>query len=492
MLAAALWIAARPGPSGGPQSARDDTLRPILLAVAIGAAYFGLLFLFGSERPMYDVAARRFCDTLAVDNQLPQMFASHLMLGEDPRNLAYGWWFSSERPPLQAACDLLVACPLTAAGFDLDTAAQSLGIWLQLAWVPAIWAWLRSLGTPARTSMLLLAALAPCGFFLVNTDFPWPKLLSASMVVGGYVLLLCPSGDPLGGGASLRKAGCSGGLMALGCLAHSGVAFSLIGLVPLAAFYLRPVSRPGLAVLGSAAASFILVMLPWLAYQHWYDARPDFLVKWHLGGVMVRDSRSVWAALAASYRAQTFWGLVHTRLINLGRLVEGPWREWLLVSGSDQDARRRAEYYSTFFAIGWWNLGFVAALLLRRGKAVQPGARVHPGAGPSAGLAAAFLWCALTLAVWVLLMFLPQSTVIHQGSYVTLLVLFPALALALWRLSPALLVFVSLAGLVNFLCVWLPPASSRPGTLHPGAACVAAMGALGLAALVLSSFRATD
>jgi hypothetical protein len=67
----------------------------------------------------------------------------------------------------------------------------------------------------------------------------------------------------------------------------------------------------------------------------------------------------------------------------------------------------------------------------------------------------AFAWAVLTLAVWVALLFDPNTAFIHHGSFVPLLILFPLGALALWRLHPVAFAVVAVVQSITFLLTWL-------------------------------------
>jgi len=453
----------------GPEAQRDSAT-PLFLAVAVGMAYFGILFLHGSERPMYEVAARRFCDKLAVDSQLPEMFAEHLIRGEDPRRLASGWWFSSERPPLQCACDLVLAYPIAASGTDFDTAAQAAGIWLQLSWVLAAWGWLRTLSASAGAAVLVIGSLAATGFFAVNTVYVWPKLLAAAMVVAGFSLIFLVPADELETG----RFAAAGGLVALGLLSHASVAFSLFGLLPLALMRFR---RHRLHSWSAAAAVFAALVLPWTAYQRWYDPPGNYLVKWYMGGARIRDDRGVSETIISAYRSAPLAALVHARITNIQSMFKGPWSEWSPVNGTDLAELRNSEYFSVFVALGWWNLGFVALGFLFIGRW-----RNRTALSGSSPLLESALWCLSTLAAWVLLLFLPESAVIQQGSYACMLMLFLSLAWALWTIHRWLFGFVAFVAVLHFIQIWLPANPSRPGPLHLDGAVLAVGGTLAILA----------
>ena len=424
----------------------------------IGLLYLGALLAFGALRPLADLEATRFCDTLAVDNELPGMFADHLRLGEDPRLLAYGWWHSSDRPPLQCGLDLLVAYPCTVAGVDFETACESAGMWFQLMWVAAAWAWLRSRHLSAAVSLAVILSVALTGFLILNSVYPWPKLLGAALVLGGWVM---GQGGVGNRGPSPRRFAVAGSLVALGFLSHPGVAFSLIALVPFAAWRCRS-WRPWAA----AAAAGVVLCAPWFVYQRAFDPPGNTLVKWHLAGVTTPDGRGFGEALRDAYAGQTLRGWLQGRVENAETLLRGATTAWWPSDAPRRQARREAEFFFLVPAMGLWNLGWIAfaALSVKRGM----------GAVPSASLA----WCALTVAVWVVAMILPGSTVLHQGSTVWVLVLLLCLASLLWTASPLIFGSVALGNAVLFAVTWLPANPHRLGPFEPMAAVIAGAGVL--------------
>lgn len=469
--AAGRFVIAGGRPSPGGPAGRV----PLHLMVALGGMYLGILLLFGSDRSLYDVAAHRFIDHLAVDNEIPQAFADRLVHGEDPRHLAYGFWSSSDRPPLQTACDLLVAYPVSVAGIPFGTAAQAAGIWMQLVWICGAWAWLRAMGISGGASSLVIAGVALSGFALLNSLYAWPKLLAAAFILGAFAAWL-----PLRarGGAAPRDFGVIGGLAALGFLAQEGASFSILAWLLISLGFMRRQRLAGWAALAAVCAGLVL---PWIAYQRLYDPPGNLLLKWHLAGTTAFDGRDTWETLRSAYGAHDLATLLGYRAANLATMLKGPWRELLHPWPADIAAQRDAQYYGVFFALGPWNLGLIALGLL--------GFRAWRGRGnreSAARLGLALGWCLLTLAVWTAIMFAPGSAVIHQGSYACVLLLFLVFALSLWLMHPAAFALVAALAVAGFAQVWLLPNPSRVTPLHPDAAVLAVL-SFGLVAAVVAS-----
>jgi hypothetical protein len=451
-----------------------DWRRPALLMVSAGLLYLGVTTLFEDARQLTQLSANRFL-ALPVDNAIPQMFAERLAAGQSPRQLV-GEWLSSDRPPLQAGWVLLLSTLLRPLWWpDFDVAAQSAGIWFQLMWVPAAWAWLRSIGASTRAATAVLAALVPCGVLLINSVFVWPKLGAGALLVTAALLLVLRSSPQTRSHAVLGAS-----LAALAWLAHTGVAFALIALAPLVLLRLRSTGlRPWLL----CALVFAAWSAPWTAYQRFYEPPANHLLKWHLAGVpAVDDPRGTLRTLVDSYRQLTPEQWLDRRRSNLLTFARGPWLELLRFDFRSVVDRRLAEFFFVLFSFGFWNLGWLALTrtLVRSRQEHAPQDRT---------LALGLAWAALTAIVTAVLLFEPGAAVIHQGSYNLLLLPLTACAFALWRLHPLLWLSLAAAQWLLFVRVWLPLVGSAAAPFEPLPAILAALAAAGLAALALSGAR---
>lgn len=469
---ALLVVAARAGPRR-----IGDTGVVFLLMLATGVAYLATLHLYSASGSLSTLAQYRF-GNLPTDNQLPQVFAEALWKGASPKAL-FGDWLSSDRPPLQTGWIFLSAWPALMAGVDFDTSAQCAGIWLQLLWIPAVWAWLRLRGIGIGAAAGIVAAIATSGCLVFNTTFVWPKLASGAFTLGAFTVWFLADAVTF---PRTVRAVCGGLLAALAWLAHGGAAFALLALVPFV-FVRRPF--PGWRAWLLASVCFFAVVGPWLAYQRFYDPPGNRLLKWHLGGAIAIDGRGTWETLQQAYRGESPAAWVQGRRGNIEALLAGRWRELVTLSFHDVTFRRHMATTHTFFSLGWWNLGFVAlplAWMLRK-KPPRPAPRARDGSGTT------LLWVLLTLAGWVVLMFIPGSTIIHQGAYGPLIALFAATAAALWRLHPAAFLVVAALQIAEFTAVWLAPTPGGAATmLQPAALAALAFGLLlAIAAIVLAA-----
>jgi hypothetical protein len=239
-----------------------------------------------------------------------------------------------------------------------------------------------------------------------------------------------------------------------------------------------------------AAAVFVSAMVPWMFYQSRDDPPGDRLVRAHLAGGSPtwQEGRSLWRNLADAYGAISPGQVAANKLANLRVLFTAAtdqygWpphqtpAEW----PADASGYRRCEFLSLFWSLGLLNLGWLVAVVAMR----RPALRLDPTLGfavPALGLAA--------VLVWVVLMFGPGGTVVHQGSYATSLLLMAALAAWLTALPPRLAyVLLALQG-AAFAAVWvLTSPANGYGPPNVFMAPVAVLFFVALAAVALGTAR---
>jgi hypothetical protein len=402
---------------------RTPTVPPHLtrltwLIACVGAFYVTLLHLYPFSGEFDALAANRFRENLPGDNTLPHNLASALHAGREPRTAA-GAYQTSDRPPLQAGWLLLTAPVGHALTFNERTWNGASALWFQLLWVPAAYGLFRTLGLAAARALAWIATLSAAGFFLQNSVFTWPKLGAAAFACGAFGLLLSKTADASPWAATpLRPAPVLlGTLLALGWLAHGGIAFSFLALAPWLLW--RALFRGELRHWLAAFAVFLAFALPWSGYQRFYEPPGNLLLKEHFAGVAQHDGRTVWQALRDSYHALPWSEILARKQANLRAQIGGSWRGLFDLSTAGAKARGTDEFFHSARALAWWSLSPLALLLAlaRRDarEALRAAWRTH----------AAFLaWPVATVLLWCLLMFHGAHAVIHQGSYAVLFVLF--------------------------------------------------------------------
>ena len=451
--------------SGRPMSRR--WFQPVLLAVVIGVFYTGLLVMFESPRMSY-TASRRFVD-LPSDNEIPRAFAERLLDGKSPRQL-WGDWLSSDRPPLQTGWLLLTWPVLKAGGFDADTISTTGGICFQLLWVLAAWSLARYLGADERQALAVVAAISFTAVMLVFSVFVWPKLAAAALSLGAGLLWLNA------GPADARRSYFAGGLCAaLGWLSHGGVAFSLLGFVPLMFWFRRdfgPYKIWALAVIG-----FAVLAGPWVLYQRLYEPPANRLFKMHMAGVADVDPRGFLETALDSYSKLGWRGALENKASNGLMQLRGDWTAVGLRSGGGVAELRNLRGDETTYtarSFSWWICGLAVPMLMFVRK-------LRPGA--DAGRRQLFMaaWVLAGLGAVTALLFVANAATVHQGTLVTQLV--GLTLLAWWALTLHRYFFAIMVGLqVGWFLLLCVPA---PG-LDFGPVQSVAMGFTALAGVALA------
>jgi hypothetical protein len=431
-----------------------DVGTPLALTALVALFYASLWQAVNLRTPVQLTPCLRFQEfVLNKDNVIPLLFADRLYTGNDPRGFLGNEWQSSDRPPLQAGI-FLVQYPFWSFVTGRRAWSFVFGCVLQCLWVPAVWEFWQSAGLTRRRAGVALLFVVLTGFALVNSVFSWPKMLAGALTLNAISLALLPRETSLP--YPLARAALWGLAAALGFLAHGGVAFTLLAF---GAFLLWPRYFPGLRRLAIAASVFLLTVVPWSLYQSLYDPPGNKLLQEHLAGVTdpQRMSRPVWANLRDSYGSLSLKEIVANKWANVQVLFRAsehpsgdhfPWpplgqpKPWPV----DATSLRRCEFLCFFWAPALLNFGWLAAAVL----AARRAAVLDQTLGFTAPAIAL-----LSVVIWVLLMFGPGTTVTHQGSYATLLLLLASLAAWLTALPRWLQLALLAAQGIVFSLTWL-------------------------------------
>jgi len=421
---------------------RDETAVALAIAFMLTVALLAWGFLGSDPLKPLHVAASRWTHPLPGDNQLPLLWSKAMDTGHVPTGPIMSDWLFSDRPPLQTALFRLTP------GFLLlgstEQAYETASVALQLLALIGAWALARSFGASLQTSALAMIAVFFMPLVLVSGVFVWPKLLAASFLLFAVALHLPDDQER----HSSTVGALVGALAALSMLSHGATAFALIG-VAIASLFLRRVGSS--RYVAGAAITFVVLYAPWAGYQKFVDPPADRLLKSMLAGVIDIDPRPFSQVLIDSYKGQSMSALIATRISNFFIVVD-PGLGLAIISNTGAAFHR--------LVLGQIDGMKTALAQVRYGQFF----RFIPASGLIGytlyvlplGLFTRYrplcLAIILSLVVWIALMFLPGSTVPHQGS------MFPEIALvvlattAIGRRSPAAaaLIVIAQAALTAF------------------------------------------
>lgn len=374
---------------------------------------------------------------LPGDNALPYQYADNLTQGK-PEALISDWKLV-DRPPIQVGAALSILS-LSSQPTKTQPAYQIVATFLQLTWVAALLGILISFGLKFKHVLLAVGVMSLSGFVFINSVFVWPKFFAGSFVAVASVLLLTASNK------SYRRSLIAAFIgMALGLLIHDGVSFTIIGVGAVFAALLikntavkndlglQKLVRP--LLIGSAIA--LLLLAPWFAYKSVHTAS-DRLIKWHFAGVVEPDNRTTAQTIVDAYKQTPLPVWLEGRKANVEMLYEPvetkEFSQGVESFGSSKTSLRQSlghfaawveanDFFIVFLALGLLNLGWLVVLLKSQRKQVSKDEK-------------RLLWAILISAVfWIVVMFLPRSTVLHQGSYATMIIIYGLLTAWLGRIN---------------------------------------------------------
>jgi hypothetical protein len=361
---------------------------------------------------------------------------------------------------------------------------QVLAVVVQQLWILGMWAVLCAARIRPLAKGLAIVAAMVSDVAILHGFFVWPKLIAAALLLGALAMVLSDDWPKLRGSpyaAALFAALCS-----LAMLAHGASAFGILPLLAIAAWRGLPTWR----WLGIAALVGVALLGPWTAYQRYVDPPGDRLVKWQLGGSLAIDERGALETIVDGYREEGTDGTLANKWGNVTKLVGQREVEGAIRAASDRldegdsgealAALRLPRFFSLLPLLGILLIGPVAMLVAWfRGE--REGAELRFALR-------AFAYCALSAAVWALLMFgNPDSaTLLHVGTLVLPLLAICACVAGAYAVDRRLAVCLVGLNALFVLVLYVPALTPLPGTSYsPLAAVLAAASLVGFGTVAL-------
>jgi len=460
---------------------------PFALWALASAFVLFLGFVHGGTDQPLSTASIRFSHQLPSDNLLPAYFADYFYLhGHAGPPPPLDDWLSSDRPPLQ------IGYVLAERPFGWDETGlnyQVIGVVVQQFWILGLWALLCAarLSLPTRGLVALAAIVSDVA--IVHAFFVWPKLIASAFLLAALALVFSEEWTQLRHHPWVGMLFAA--LCALALLAHGSSAFFILPLLLVAIWR----GFPSWSWIGVAIATGLVLLGPWIAYQHYADPPGDRLVKWQLGGSLEIDERGALETIADSYSEIGVGGTIDNKWKNLTQLVGQADVDRAVNDAVDSIgngspgkaiiALRFPRFYDLLPFLGLLLLGPVAMAVAR-----LSGRRPR---GPDwsfalFGLAISTLSCFF----WALLIFggSEASTSLHQGSLALPLLAVSACvagACAVDRRFGTALVIVNVIGVT---LLFVPVVGPVPGTSYSVVAGLfAAVAFAGIALLTLQPLR---
>ncbi len=300
----------------------------LLLWLGIAVACFALITMVDSGAGPWEVNGRFTPARWSSDNQLAG-FAARLLVSGDHADVSdFGQWSLGDRPPLAYGWHAALHSVFAAVSRWNDGAIYfyryqlAIGIVLNTCWAAAIALLLPKLKLSRAHVLFAILALALFPFFIFNSAYIWPKLLSGTFALAAAWLLL--GVEPERGRLKDDTPGlaAAAALSALGLLTHGGSAFGIIVMLGLAVIYRGfPSIRGALIAAGTAVA----ILIPWSLWQSSHDVHSNALVKFAFAGTFGfgDESRSVTDTVIQSYQQLGWSGWLEKKRDGLMTLLFG-------------------------------------------------------------------------------------------------------------------------------------------------------------------------
>ena len=406
----------------------------ILVVLASGFIVSLGLLRGGADAPLEIPPVRFRPPDLVGDHVLPKILADGVYAGHIPRPIMSDW-LSSDRPPLQAG-NALWAYAWTRGGRDLEYLVLS--VVLQCSFLAGLWGLLSASKISRGCQALAVVMCFFTGFTYVQGFYTWPKLYPVAylLIIAAY---LFTDRYHLVRGSAVTGA-LIGVLTALAMLCHGGSMFAICGL---AGSMLLSGRIPGRRFVLAMAGAAMVTYAPWTLYQKVFDPPGDRLLKFHLTGTQEpRPDVGLARLLVTNYGRLGLGNAVKYKITNFRLLGDSlqPYMQDLAaitaspMPGEDRqradtaDRLRRMKFHFLIPCLGLASLGPVALLAAALSKR-----RKRAEFAPAFRL---WLCTAITIVVWCLLIFGPNGTVVHVGSYFTVIAAIAASCLAFWTVHP--------------------------------------------------------
>lgn len=398
-----------------------NLLVPFTLFFAVVCCYISIVELVNIS------INERFLWKLPFDNIIPKIIAEAYYEGFYITEVGAGW-LVSDRPPLQVGM-LLSSMPF----WSESKSYLYLGTIYQCFWVLSVWVFCKALQLNKFNTAYIFLALIFTGFFLQNSTFTWPKLLATSFTILAVSIIV-----KLLQGAIVNRYTfpiiftC----LALAYLSHGGVAFNfpILGLILIYIALKQKVLKPFLWSLIIP----ILYLIPWSIFKAIVAPPGNRLLKMHFGGVGEVDERGTIETIIDAYSKLSWEEIIGVRLTNIKALLH-------LENLLSFEHTVASQFYNTFNTLGFFNLGILLLPIIFF-KINKKDRKVY-------GMFITLTF--FSLLTWILLMFGANTCIVHQGSYLTIFILFFLAAKSLLDLNKVLAIIILTLNIAYFFYFWV-------------------------------------
>ncbi len=308
----------------------------------------------------------------STDNQLPGIIANILVSATHPGSIEGSTWTIADRPPLAYGWhatlhEVLQYFTQANDGQHLVYLYQlAIGIVLNTTWVALLALLVPRLGLSRRKVLLVVIVATLSPFFIFNSLFIWPKLLSGTFTLMAAWILLGMDSKTMRLRDDNRGLVAAAALSALGLMTHGSSAFGTLTVIGFACLYR---GMPSLKGALAAAIAAVAIILPWSLWQHVIQPPGNALIKYAFAGTFGfgEEKMSVLATIIRSYRDLTPEVWLARKFDGLLSLVFGLRNTCALgeiaVSQSFIDSWRASDFSNVMPSLNFLLLGFGATIV---------------------------------------------------------------------------------------------------------------------------------
>jgi hypothetical protein len=385
-----------------------------------GLFYLSILYL-GNIFSDENFLIQRHFFPMPGDNYLPWS-AAGILRSSGQLSPFHAGWTISDRPPIQTGLTLLF-CPN-----QVPVYYTAFAILLQLSWLPSLFDFLNEAKIFAKQKYIITFICMFSGFFMFNSLYTWPKLLSMSFAFLALAEII----------RSQKKEDYilitfSGLCFACALLSHTGIGLSFFIFVILILFYKTQHSNYFFRFC-------LFLVMPVILYLTWkcfaiIDPPGDHLIKMHLAGVNdLSDRRSFLQSLIDIYRKTSIQEIVAIRINNL-KIIVASFGDYFSLNPTK-------EFFYPLVALGPSLLGlFYFPFIINK---ITNSRMLFKYL--SIGVVCSFIF-------WICVFV--SSTVNHQNSYLNMSLLFVFAGIGLSYFKSYLMFVVLCLHILKFLFTWI-------------------------------------
>jgi hypothetical protein len=448
------------GQSSGISQSRFPTWE---IGVAYAFSLFAALFLemVDTGAGVWNAAYRFLPATWSSDHILPRQVAEGLYARKPFAEILMGSWHVSDRPPLLSALqlvtqpliELLGAAPATLSLYHF--LPKFIGIVAASGLPIALIHFVARLRTgyndaPYRlVTVVLLVLFSP--FVLFNSVYTWPKLMTAFLAMAGLWMLVSDR-------SSRNTSSIAAGLLfGLALLSHAGVAFGLLALP----IFVRLLTAKWLVVRSAIAATVaVICWIPWSLWQKYIDPPGNALMRYALTGDLGFTSplMPLTEAVRTAYADLTLQGWLSQKWLGLKNLFGVDYSDTSMDTYvvSWIGTLRLHDFLFVFPALRFLGLALLAALI---SAVFLPSMRARTRNVALLTLAGLTGIAVNILATW-------SVHINHHQSYLSVVALLLAGALALLVLPRWLAIALTTAQIGYVMVVWMVHPIYVPGSVQ--------------------------